>query len=203
MNTPDCDQGGEIWLKMRAGRATASNFHKILAKGQGKTRAGYLLQVAAERLTGQPTDTYKNGHMERGNEQEPQARELYERINKVMVETVGLILHDDLLVSGSPDGLIGDDGGMEIKSVIPTVQLETIKAGGYPSEHKAQIQGNLWISGRTWWDFVSYCEPMPAHLQIYTFRVIRDEVYISNMEAETRSFLDDVQSFLNSLPQPF
>ena len=115
------------------------------------------------------------------------------------MEEVGFIKHASLMAGCSPDGLIGADGGCEIKSVIPTVQLDTILAGGYPSEHRAQIQGNLWITGRAWWDFCSFSPDMPEHLRTYIFRVARDESYILNLAAEVTVFLGEVGAMVAKL----
>ena len=199
MKILDLEQGSPEWFQARCGYATASNFSAVLAKGQGKTRQSYLLRVAAETLTGKPVETYSNGHMERGKEQEVDARSEYERIKQVMVQEVGLILHDEIKVAASPDFLVGDEGGGEIKSVIPTVQLETIRSGGYPSEHKAQIQGNLWISERQWWDFISWSPDLPAPLNVYIFHVERDEEYIANLEKEAILFLSDASAYIENV----
>lgn len=187
------------WYAARCGRATASEFSSVLAKGEGKTRLKYLRRIVAERLTGKAMETYSNAHMERGTEQEPFARMGYEAITGNIVHEVGFIPHPDLMVGCSPDGLIGDDGGAEIKSVIPTVQIETILRGGFPPEHKAQIMGSLWITDRKWWDFCSYSPDMPPHLQLYVFRVERDEKYIENLQAEIRGFLADVDATVAQL----
>lgn len=195
----NAQQGSDEWHLARAGRATASEFSSVLAKGQGKTRLAYLRRVVAERLTGKPTETYRNGNMDRGTEQEPYARLSYEAQTGDMVEEVGFIQHDKLLTGCSPDGLIGADGGAEIKSVIPTVQLETILAGEYPSEHKAQIQGCMWITERQWWDFCSYSPDMPANLRTYIFRVKRDDAYITQLAAEVTVFLNDVDALIAKL----
>lgn len=195
MNAP---QGSEAWMLERCGKATASEFSSVLAKGQGKTRLAYLRRVVAERLTGKPMESYKNAHMERGTEQEPYARLAYEALTGNLVEEVGFIQHPTLMAGCSPDGLI-DDGGAEIKSVIPTVQLETILAGGYPSEHKAQIQGSMWITGSQCWDFCSYSPDMPEHLRTYIFRVVRDEPYITQLAAEVTVFLREVDELIAKL----
>ena len=175
----------------------------MLAKGQGKTRAAYLRRVVCERLTGKPMETYATGswakNLERGKEQEPYARMAYESVTGSLVEEVGFLKHATIMAGCSPDGLIGDDGGAEIKSVIPTVQLETIEAGGYPSEHKAQIQGSLWLTGRKWWDFCSYSHDMPEHLKAYIFRVTPDAAYIVALEAEVRVFLSEVDAMVKRL----
>lgn len=192
-------QGTPEWLQARAGRATASKFKDILAKGQGKSRASYLRQIVAERLTGQVAESYKNANMERGHEHEPDARALYEIREGVLVDQVGLILHDDLMVATSPDHLVGSDGGGEIKSVLAATQIDTILGGEIPSEHKAQIQGNLWNAEREWWDFISYCPEMPENTRLFVLRCYRDEPYIKTLEAEIRRFLDDVDETVEKL----
>jgi len=195
----DFMQGSEDWFLTRCGKATASEFSSILAKGQGKMRASYLKKVVAERLTKKPGDTYRNVHMDRGAEQEPLARMAYELKTGNIVQQVGFVEHDSLMAGCSPDGLIDQDGGAEIKCVIPTVQLETILAGGYPNEHKAQVQGNLWLTGRQWWDFCSYSPDMPGNLRTYILRVLPEADYIASLEAEVRKFLDEVDAIVEKL----
>lgn len=196
MNAP---QGSPEWLQEKCGYASASEFSSVLAKGQGITRTKYLRRIVCERLTGKPTETYKNANMDRGIEQEPLARATYEEITGNLVEQVGFIKHATMMAGASPDGLIGVDGGCEIKSVIPTVQLDTILAGRYPSEHRAQIMGNLWITGRAWWHFCSYSPDMPEHLRTYIYQVERDEAYIKTLTAEVLVFLADVDDLVAKL----
>ena len=194
-------QGTEEWMMERCGKATASEFSSILAKGEKKVRTGYLRRIVAERLTGKPSETYSNFHMQRGQEQEPYARMAYEATTGNDVEEVGFIKHSMFMAGCSPDGLVGEDGGCEIKSVIPTVQLTTILNEGYPPEHKAQIQGSLWVTGRLWWDFCSYSHDMPPHLQTYVFRVERDEEYIKMLNTEIILFLVEVDTLVAKLNQ--
>jgi hypothetical protein len=182
-------QGSPEWLQARCGNATASEFASILAKGEGKMRAAYLRRIVAERLTGKPCVTWRgNSDTERGQQQEPLARMAYEARTGNLVDDAGFIKHAELAAGASPDGLVGDDGGTEAKSVIATVQVETLLCGKYPPAHKAQIQGNLWILEREWWDFISFCPEMrrPEH-RLYVFRVHRDEEYIKALEAEVAS----------------
>jgi hypothetical protein len=203
MNAPEIlVQGSPEWYQARAGRATASCFAQLMAKGEGKTRAKYLRQVLAERLTGKPVETYHNGHMDRGQEQEPFARMAYEDHTGAIVREVGFIPHPELMAGCSPDGLINSEGGAEIKSVIPTVHVETMMRGKYPPEHRAQIQGSLWLTKRQWWDFCSYCPDMPERLQLYVFRVERDEKYIETLAAEVCHFLQDVDEAYAALMGP-
>lgn len=196
----DIQQGTPEWQSLRTGKVTASCFADVLAKGQGKTRSKYLRQVVAEILTGKPVETYRNAHMDRGQEQEPLARWAYEFATDNTVEQVTFIEHDELRVGCSPDGLVlNRTRGAEIKCVIPTVQVETILGGGYPSEHKAQVQGSLWITGFEAWDFCSYSPDMPEKHRTYIFTVERDDAYISMLENEVLAFLADVNKSLARL----
>lgn len=195
----DILQGSPEWHAARCGRATASCFADVLAKGQGKTRASYLRKVLAERLTGKVSESYSNKHMERGQEQEPMARMAYEALRDVQVRQVGFIQHDELMLGCSPDGLIGKDGGAEIKSALPHIHVETLLCGSYPAEHKAQVQGNIWLAERDWWDFCSYCPDMPRPRRLYIFRVQRDEAYIKALEVETLTFLNEVEEKLKRI----
>lgn len=196
-------QGSPEWEAAKVGYAGASEFALILAKGQGKPRAAVLRKMVAERLTRMPQGGNRKGayleDLARGKEQEQWARMSYAAITGFDVEEVGIIRHAKLACSCSPDGLVGVDRGVEIKSVIPTVQIETILAGGYPSEHRAQIQGSLWITGRSVWDFCSYSETMPENLRTYIFPVVRDEAYIAGLAAEVQVFLDEVDGLVDKL----
>ena len=193
------EQGTPEWLEDRRGRATGSMFSAILAKGEGKTRKSYMVKLAAERLTGEVGESFSNAHTDRGTEQEPHARLAYEARTGSLVEQVGFIKHPLLMAGSSPDGLVDDDGGVEIKCVIPTVQIETFLKGGVPSSHRAQIQGNMWVCSRQWWDFVSYSPTLPEHLQLYVYRVFRDEAYIRTLETEVRTFLVELDGLVDSL----
>jgi hypothetical protein len=197
----DSVQGSIGWLQERAGKITASCFSDVLAKGTGKVRETYMRRLLGELLSGKPYVGYKNANMERGNEQEPFARMAYEAQTGNIVEEVGFIPHPLYdFAGGSPDGLIDEDGGIEIKSVMPHVQAITILDGGYPSAHKAQIQGCLWVTDRKWWDFVSFCPDMIApHLRLYVFRVERDEAYIKALSDEVILFQAELNITIKKL----
>lgn len=196
----DIEQGTPEWLALRINKATASEFSAVLAKGQGKTRAKYLNRVIAEAITGKPIETYRNAHMDRGTEQEPIARLAYEAATDHELQRVAFIEHDSVRAGCSPDSLIiGKRRGLEVKCVISTVQVETILAGGYPSEHKAQVQGSMWITGYEEWDFCSYCPDMPPHRRTYIYTVTRDDTYIKALETEVIRFLADVDKALDYL----
>lgn len=194
-------QQSDEWFAARLGKPTASMFSAILAKGEGKTRKAYMIRLAAERLTGQVAETFSNKHTERGTEQEPYARLAYEAVTGSLIEQVGFVSHESLACGCSPDGLIDHDGGVEIKSVIPTVQIETIQRGTYPPEHKAQIMGNLWITGREYWDFVSYSPAMPEHLKLHVYRVMPDAEYIKDLEKAVAGFLTELDAMVAKLQE--
>ena len=187
-------QGSPEWHAERLGRATASRFADVMAKiktGEAAGRRNYRAQLVCERLTGTPSESFTTAAMQFGTEQEPFARAAYEAQFGELVEQVGFIQHSDLMAGCSPDGLLGDDGGLEIKVPNTATHIDTI-LNGFPVEHTPQIQGAMWITGRKWWDFVSFDPRMPERLQLYAFRVMRDEKLISEIEAEVRRFLNEV-----------
>lgn len=178
----DIEQGSDEWFQVRAGIPTASEFSKILAKGAGKTRRSYMLKLAGEILTGEPAENFSTTHTRRGHEQEPLARTLYGFAKGLPVEQVGFIRNGDQ--GASPDGLIGDDGGLEIKTKLPHLHLEVLLADEVPNEHMAQIDGLLWISEREWWDFMSYCPRMEPFVK----RVYRNEERIKTLANAVDAF---------------
>jgi hypothetical protein len=186
MQIIDCEQGSQEWFAARLGIPTASEFKTLLsgrkeAKDK-KTRATYMMKLAGEIITGEPMESYSNVHMERGKVQEDEARDLYAFMMDVDPVRVGFIRNGN--AGASPDSLIGDTRGLEIKTALPHIQIERLKAGSLPPEHKAQVQGNLWISGRQIWDFVSYCPKLP----LLTVSVERDEKYIAEIAAAVDEF---------------
>lgn len=200
MNAP---QGTEAWLADRAGHATASRFKDVLAKiktGEAATRRGYRVQLVTERLTGLPVEGYRNAAMEHGTVTEPFARMAYEEKTGEIVQEAPFMKHATMAWCGaSPDGLVGNTGMVEIKCpYASTVHVETLM-GKMPTEHMAQIQGNLWINGREWCDFISYDPRMPEHLRLYVQRIERDDAYITNLAEQVAAFLAEVESTLKVL----
>lgn len=193
----DIIQGSDEWYKIRLGKVTASNFSKVLAKGQGKTRKAYMLKLAAERLTGESQESYSNGSMDWGTEHEDEARRHYEAINGVTVDQVGFVeLNED--VGASPDGLIGEDGGLEQKCPLTTTHLEYIMANKAPSVYVPQIQGTMWVTGRKWWDFASY-DPRMKSNKMFKIRVHRDQEYIDNLQYEVDKFVKELKILVDSI----
>jgi putative phage-type endonuclease len=200
------NQGSPEWLAARAGHCTASRFKDVLAKiktGESASRRNYRIQLVTERLTGRPCDSYSNAAMEWGTATEPFARAAYEGARTVMVDETGFLLHPGVpFVGASPDGLVGADGGVEIKCPFQsTVHVETLE-GGMPPEHRAQVQGTLWVTGRAWWDYISFDPRMPAHLQLYVERIARDDAYIATLADEVTRFLAEVDAMVKRLGVP-
>lgn len=190
------------WFAARLGKATASRFKDVLAtikNGEAATRRNYRMQLVVERLTGQKEEGYTNQAMSWGNDNEPLARIAYEVKTGLLVTQADFVDHPTLMAGASPDGLIGEDGGLEIKCPHQSaVHIETIQSG-MPSEHMPQVQGAMWITGRKWWDFVSYDPRMPEHLQLYVQRIERDDKYIADLEAKVTAFLCEVESTIKQL----
>ena len=168
----------------------------VTAKGTRSTQAeSYINQLVAEDLTGEQTPFYQNEHMARGTMLEPQAREAYELHAGINVQEVGFCLHDTLNAGCSPDGLIGEDGGLEIKCPAPATHVEYLRGDKLPSRYYQQVMGCLWITGRDWWDFMSYHPTMKPLI----VRVERDEKYIKALEWHVSSAViliqENVQKF--------
>jgi len=174
------EQGSPEWFEARLGIPSASMFSKIVTtKGVWSTQAdSYINQLVAERLTGEREEIYQSHHMIRGTELEPEARDMYCLVKDVEVQEVGFCLHDTLKAGCSPDGLIGEEGGLEIKAPAPATHVEYLRGGVLPSRYKQQVMGCLWITQREWWDFVSYHPNMKPLI----VRVERDEEYIAALE---------------------
>lgn len=189
-----CEQGSPEWFHARLGIPTASMFSAVLAKGQGKTRRSYMLKLAGERLTGEPAESYSNGHMERGKEMEPDARNLYALMHDAEPEQVGFIKRGDE-AGCSPDSLIGDDGLLEIKTALPHILIEHILKDQFPPEHKAQCQGALWVSGRQWIDIAVYWPSLP----LFVKRAARDEEYITALAGEVARFNADLADIVEKV----
>lgn len=189
----DLEQGSEAWFRARAGIPTASRFATVMAKGEGKTRSEYMRKLAGEILTGEPSEQFGNVHTERGNAMEDEARETYAFINDAEVQRVGFIRNGNR--GASPDSLVGTNGGLEIKTALPHIQIDRLERDRLPPEHKAQVQGNLWIAEREFWDFVSYWPRLP----VLTVRVYRDEEYIKTLSDEIDRFNDELAALVERI----
>lgn len=187
----DHPQGSAEWFACRAGLPTASAFATVMASGKdggaSVMRARYLRQLAGEIITGEPApEGYSNGFMERGKLLEDDGRSLYAFMRDADPQIVGFIRNGQK--GASPDSLVGDVGGLEIKTAIPAVQIERLERDAMPPEHRAQVQGNLWVAERDWWSFMSYCPKMPPLI----VQVHRDEAYIRQLADAVERFNDEL-----------
>lgn len=186
----DCEQNSPEWFECRRGIVTASKFADVLAKGQGITRRKYLYTLAGEILTGEVQPAYTNADMERGHEMEADAVNLYAFDRDAEPVVCGFMRRGR---SGcSPDRLIGDTGMLEVKSKLPHLQLEVLERDNLPPEHKAQVQGQLWVSGREWCDFISYWPRLP----LFVKRVERDETYIESLAQAVADFVGELDALV-------
>jgi predicted phage-related endonuclease len=189
------EQGDITWLMERVGHCTASRFKNVMdfqkSGKEGAKRAAYRMELVVERITGKPTEHFVNDAMAWGTQTEPLARMAYEAHSGCMVAQTGFLHHKTIkMCGGSPDGLIDENGGIEIKCPTTATHIKTLLSG--ECEHLPQIQGLMWITGRQWWDFVSYDPRLPAGLNLYVQRIKRDDEYIEKLAAEVVRFLDEV-----------
>lgn len=205
MRWHDVDQNGPEWDALRLGKATASNYSKFMANyGQafGEPAKNYALQIALERVTGRKAEySFRSEDMERGHEQEPIARMLYEEQCFVDVTNGGFFDWGDY--GDSPDGLVGSDGVVEIKSVIASVHRANIRRGKPDPAYKWQNVGHLDGTEREWVDFVSYCSDYPEHNQLVVFRTYRSEVLgeLAQLTERRAQFIELVQAEVEHLKQ--
>ena len=184
------EQGSDEWLEARRGIVTASTVGQLITPStvrpanNDKSRA-LRDTLIAERITGWVEPVYVSADMMRGQEDEPVARDLY-REHYAPVEEVGFMRMDEpgFTLGFSPDGLVGSDGLIEIKSRKPRAQLQTILYDTVPPFNRAQLQAGLLVSGREWVDYVSYSSGMP----FYVTRVHRDERWIDTIRTAVTDF---------------
>lgn len=198
------EQGTPEWLQVRAGIATASNFEKLLVKPKEKgarwseTTITYANEVAGEIITGEPEFTPDTFDMRRGKEWEPGIRADYEYMTGTTVRQVGFIRRGR--AGASPDGLVGNDGSIEIKTHKPKILVPMIRGLMRGDEraiakHRPQVQGNLWASGREWIDLVGYWPKLPPLVH----RVYRDEPFIAELEVAIANFSELVDEIVDDV----
>jgi putative phage-type endonuclease len=190
------EQGSDDWFAARLGKATASRIADIVAKtktGWGASRANYEAQLIAERLTETAAESYTNAAMQWGIDTEPQARRAYEFMADAEVEGVGFVEHPGLEWSGaSPDGLVGENGLLEIKCPATATHIATLLGAAIPGKYIKQVQWQLACTGRQWCDWVSYDPRMPENMCLFVERIGRDDALITELEKEVRRFMDEV-----------
>jgi putative phage-type endonuclease len=203
VNVVSCDQRSAEWFAARLGKATASRVADIIARtktGWGASRANYAAQLVAERLTGQPAETFTNAAMQHGTLTEPEARRAYSFRQDVDVMEVGFVDHPTIDMSGaSPDGLIGEDGLLELKCPNTGTHIATLLGQSVPSKYITQIQWQLACTGRAWCDFASYDPRLPESMRLFVQRIERDDAAIAELEAQVTEFLAEVDETVSRL----
>lgn len=195
------EQGTEAWHQLRLGKVTASRVADILAQtrtGPSASRQNYLIELALQRSTGTIEPSYTNAAMEWGTQTEPQARVAYEVETGNFVDQVAFIDHPTITNFGcSPDGLIGDDGLIEIKCPNSATHWEYFKAKKPPQKYVTQMQTQMAVTGRKYCDFVSFDSRMPERSKLLIVRVDRDEAFIAEIEEKVKQFLSEVEVEVN------
>jgi len=197
------EQGTEEWFTIRIGKVTASRVADVIAKtktGYSATRDNYMAQLICERLTGLKGESFTNAAMQHGTDTEPLARAAYEALKDVLVDEVGFVPHPTIEMAGaSPDGLVGDDGLLEIKCPNTATHIETLISKVVPGKYNTQMQFQMACTGRQWCDFVSFDNRLPEMFQMFVTRVQRDEVFIRLIEAEIVQFIAELDDKINKL----
>lgn len=191
-----CEQGTDAWRKARLGVVTGSGFASLLTnktlKPSEQAKA-YMAKLVAETLIGEPIEEPGSAFMDRGTEMEPEARGWYEFAQGVDVEQVGFITTDDGRVGCSPDGLVGEDGGLELKCpAAHTHAAYAMDPDALVLAYRGQVQAGLYVTGRAWWDIVSYNPVMEPVL----VRVLPDPTYRAALEPVLAKFLADMDAAL-------
>ena len=199
----EVEQRSNEWFALRLGKVTASRVADLMAKtktGYSATRENYMAQLVVERISNSQAESFTNAAMQWGTDQEPYARAEYEATQGVMVEEVGFVPHPTIEWAGaSPDGLVGDDGCVEIKCPNTATMIETLLSQKVPGKYITQMQFQMACTGRKWCDYVSFDPRMPAKAQMFVRRVDRDDEYIAEIEAEIVKFLAEVDSQVQKL----
>jgi putative phage-type endonuclease len=190
------EQRTDAWFQARLGKVTASKVADIIAKtqsGYSTSRANYMAQLVCERLTGQKSEGFTNAALQHGIDTEPLARASYEALRDILVDEVGFVPHPSIIMAGaSPDGLVSDDGLLEIKCPNTATHIETLLSQSVPGKYNTQMQFQMACTGRQWCDFVSFDNRLPNELQLFVKRVPRDNEFIKQMEDEVVKFLNEL-----------
>lgn len=196
-------QGTPEWHAARLGRVTASRVADVVAKiksGWGASRANYMAELICERLTGTSAESYINGAMQWGLDTEPQAKAAYSFLYDIEIAPIGFVQHPTIPDSGaSPDGLIGDDGLVEIKCPNTATHIESVLSQVVPEKYITQMQWQMACTGRAWCNFVSFDPRLPPSMQMFIHRIDRDDKRIAELEQHVRDFLDEMSKKIAEL----
>jgi putative phage-type endonuclease len=199
------EQRSTEWFAARLGKVTASRVADVIAKtktGYSTSRENYMAQLVCERMTGTQGESYNNAAMQWGTDQEPLARAAYEAAKDVLVDETGFVIHPTISNAGaSPDGLVGDDGLIEIKCPNTATHIDTLLSEKVPSKYNTQMQWQMVCTGRKWCDFVSFDPRMPEGLQLFIQRVDFDAEYVKMLEAEITGFLGELETKIEKLKE--
>jgi putative phage-type endonuclease len=198
MNPQQLEQGSKEWKKFRMGFVGSSRVATVLSKKDGATRKKLLMDVVTERVTGKAIESFTSMAMQWGIDTEPKARDEYAQRNFLKVEKTGFVLHPYIEYAGaSPDGLVGNDGLLEIKCPNTSTHIETLIDQKAPTKYIPQMQFQMACTGRQWCDFVSF-DPR-IEQSFFQIRVERDNEYIEKMEKEVSEFLEEVDRLVNQI----
>jgi len=194
------EQRTEEWFAARIGKVTASRIADVMMKPTTAGWQNYRAQLVCERLTGQPTETFVSSAMQHGTDTEPQARAFYELETGNDVVEVGFIDHPEIPMAGaSPDGLVGDDGLVEIKCPQPATHIKTLTGAQIDRRYMLQMHWQMICTGRDWCDFVSFSPAFPPELQMVVRRVERDDALAKEITEAVTAFLDEVTALTDRL----
>jgi len=196
------DQRTAQWFAARIGKVTASAVYQVMTKGGGATRKNYMMKLLCERLTGNSEEFYINAAMQRGTDLEPVARSAYEIDKGVMVIESGLVDHPAIEgFAASPDGLVNDDGLVEIKCPNTATHVDFLQTGKIDQKYIWQMQSQMSCTGRKWCDFVSFDDRLPESLQYKSVRVEFDVSAQREMATEVTKFLNELDQLQQSLAE--
>lgn len=197
------EQRSDEWFAQRCGKVTASRIADLMSKtrsGWGASRANYMAQLVAERITGTVADSYSNAAMAWGIEKEPEARDAYEARFLKTVEEAPFVPHPTIADAGaSPDGFVGDDGLVEIKCPNTSTHIDTLLKQKIADKYIKQIQWQLACTGRKWCDFVSYDPRIGPELSLWVRRVERDNKAIAEIEGAVVDFINEISEQVSAL----
>jgi len=201
------EQQTNEWFTARLGKVTASRVADVIAKtktGYSASRDNYMAQLICERLTGQKGESFTNAAMEWGTQTEPLARSAYENARSLLVKEVGFINHPRIEMSGaSPDGLVCEDGLVEIKCPNTATHIDTLLSGKVPTKYFTQMQWQMLCCQRKWCDFVSFDNRLPEHLQLFVQEVEFDPEYAAMLEKEVVLFLTELDNKVAKLKEKY
>lgn len=203
MSDAEIVQGSREWFAIRCGKVTASRVADIMARtktGYGASRANYMAELIAERLTGEPAEKFSNAAMQWGTEKEPEARMTYSLRTGADVVQVGFVAHPGIAMAGaSPDGLVGEGGLVEFKCPNTATHIETLLTGAIPQKYITQTHFQMLCAKRQWTDYVSFDPRMPATMRLFIKQIPFDHKFGAEIETEVRAFIKELDAKVDDL----